>query len=174
MQKCLPYSQNAFNSVHIYKTVPSFSDDKLGEFLSSTCVNTISYVTSQKLVLSQSLKVSYHYTHGYSCGPVDLDYNTCSQVNEYKCWRELTTSVYYENSGKMCFQNSTNLEDYNSGTTLKTKIWISVTKLKFQTCFSFFFTITGNSWDWTPWHLNATLVLLMNKKMQSCITVRGE
>jgi len=112
MQKCLPYSQNAFNSVHVYKTASSFSDDKLGAFLSSTCVNPISYVTSQELVLSQSLKVSYHYTHSYSCGPVDLDYNTCSQVNEYKCWREHSTSVYYENSGKTCLQNSTKLEDY--------------------------------------------------------------
>lgn len=116
----------------------SFSDDKLGEFLSSTCVNTVSYVTSQELVLSLSLKISYHYTHSYSCRLVDLDYNTCSQVNEYKCCREHTTSVSYVNSGKMCLQNSTSLENYNTGTTLKTKIWISVIKLKFQTCFSFF------------------------------------
>jgi len=80
MQKCLPYSQNAFISVHDYKTAPSFSDYKLGEFLPSTCVNTVSYVTSQEVVLSQSLEISY--THSYSCAPVDLDYNTCSQVNE--------------------------------------------------------------------------------------------
>jgi len=90
--------------------------------LSRNCVNMVSYVTSQELGLSQSLKISYNYTHSYSCGLVDLDYNTCSQVNEYKSCREHTTSVYYENSGKMCLQNSTNLEDYNTGTTLKTKI----------------------------------------------------
>lgn len=122
MQKCFPYSQNAFNSVHDYNTAPSFSDDKLGEFLSSTCVNTVSYVTSQEVGLSQSLKISYNYTHSYSCGLVALGYTTCSQVNEYKCCREHTTSVYYKNSGTMCLQNSTNLEDYNTGTTLKTKI----------------------------------------------------
>jgi len=139
MQKCFPYSQNAFNSAHDNKKAPSFSDDKLGEFLSSTCVNTVSSVTSQELFLSQSLKISYHYTYSYSCGLVDLDYNTCSQVNEYKCRREHTTSVSYVNSGKICLQNSTNLEDYNTGTTLKTKIWISMIKLKFQTCFRFFF-----------------------------------